>query len=209
MDPFFYWYLATWSAACLAAVAIVLRRPAEFDFTRAAYWRFLARPWKLGSFALATAGLTLIAPYTGDPTWDCFDALFMALLTFASAPWAVGVIYRWLRGAAPWYVGYVAGCAWMFSASWSYDLYLVWRDGDYPPTWAANIFASSVLYASAGLLWNLEWREDRGVIFGFMEPDWPAGVADGGFLRLAGYALPFMLIAAVAILSFVLPNPFG
>jgi hypothetical protein len=209
MDPFFRWYLATWSAACLAAVAIVLRRPTAFAFTGAAYWRFLARPWKLLSFALATSGLTLIAPYTGDPTWDWFDALFMALLTYASAPWAVGALYRWLRGAVPHSVVFVAACAWMFSASWSYDLYLVWRDGDYPATWAANIFASSVLYASAGLLWNLEWRQGRGVIFGFMRADWPAGAADGGFLRLAGYALPFMLIATVAILSFVLPNPFG
>ncbi|MBC3918102.1 hypothetical protein H8L32_11490 [Undibacterium sp. CY18W] len=35
---------------------------------------------------------------------------------------------------------------WMFSASWCYDLYLLLRDGVYPLTWEANIYAPSVMY---------------------------------------------------------------
>ena len=65
----------------------------------------------------------------------------------------------------PWTIVYVSVCVWMFSASWSYDGYLVLRDGAYPFTWLPNIFASSVLYLSAGLFWNLQWREGRGVHF--------------------------------------------
>jgi hypothetical protein len=55
-----------------------------------AYWRFVARPWNLATFAGAMAGLVLVAPYTGDLTWDYVDAVFMSVLTFASAPWLVG-----------------------------------------------------------------------------------------------------------------------
>jgi len=87
---------------------------------------------------------------------------------------------------------YIAICVWMFSASWSYDLYLVLRDGSYPTTWFPNIFASSVLYLSAGLLWSLENVEGRGVIFGFMDPSWPLVSKSGKFTRIVWYALPFM-----------------
>ena len=129
----------------------------------------------------------------------------MSALTFATAPWAVGVMYQAIRGRAQVKEVYVAACAWMFSASWSYDLYLVLRDGDYPWTWLPNIFASSVLYASAGLMWNLEWQAGRGVIFAFMRKDWPSPAADSRFWRLAGFALPFMLLALAAVLYFFVP----
>jgi hypothetical protein len=91
----------------------------------------------------------------------------------------------------------------MFSASWSYDLYLLLRDGDYPATWDVNIAASSVLYCAAGLLWNLEYRQGVGVTFAFMDEDWFASSQHTTFRRVALYALPFMLIVSVAILSFV------
>jgi len=59
----------------------------------------------------------------------------------------------------------------MFSASWFYDTYILIRDGEYTPLWLPNIFASSSLYALAGLLWNLDWKPNRGTIFAFMEAD--------------------------------------
>jgi hypothetical protein len=108
-----------------------------------------------------------------------------------------------MRRRVPFFQAYVAACAWMFSASWSYDIYLVFRDGAYPITWFSNIFASSVLYLSAGLLWNLQWQSGRGVIFAFMAEGWPRPSGAGQFSRLVWIALPFMLIAAVAVLSFV------
>ena len=127
----------------------------------------------------------------------------MSILTFATAPWAVGTLYLAIHRKATLVQIYVAICIWMFSASWSYDLYLVLRDGLYPITWLPNIFASSVLYVSAGLLWNLEWKEGRGVIFGFMEPDWPNPAHDLGFRKVFWFALPFMILVTLMIAPFL------
>jgi hypothetical protein len=206
MEPFFYWYMAAWIAACGVALALYLAGRRAYAISHRDYWRFLGEPWKLATFAIAITGITLIAPYTGDPTWDHVDGFSMSALTFATAPWAVGVMYQAIRGRAQMKEVYVAACAWMFSASWSYDLYLVLRDGDYPGTWLPNIFASSVLYASAGLMWNLEWQAGRGVIFAFMRTGWPSPAADSHFWRLAGFALPFMLFAVAAVLYFFVPS---
>jgi hypothetical protein len=81
--------------------------------------------------------------------------------------------------------------------------YLLWRDGMYPITWLANLFASSILYLLAGMLWNLEWRPGRGATFGFLEADWPNPALRGGFRRLLLYALPLMLLACALILPFL------
>jgi hypothetical protein len=128
----------------------------------------------------------------------------MSVLTFATAPWAVGILYLAIRRKVEILQVYVAICIWMFSASWSYDLYLVLRDGAYPITWLPNIFASSVLYVSSGLLWNLEWKEERGVVFGFMEPGWPEVTDTRMFRRIMWFALPFMVLAAAMIAAFLI-----
>lgn len=155
------------------------------------------------TFLVSGIGITVIAPYTGDHTWDYFDAAMMATLTFASAPWAVGTLYRAARARSTPKQAYVAACLWLLSASWCYDLYLVLRDGHYPMTWLANLAASSILYLLAGMLWNLEWRPGRGVTFGFMEPDWPDPRHARTFARLAWFALPIMALAAGMILPFL------
>ena len=195
-------YIASWSLACLIAIGIFLRDHSTYAIYHAAYWRFLFQPWKVGTFLVATAGITIIAPYTGDPTWDYFDALFMSVLAYTTAPWVMGVIYKTIRRELPAVQVYVAFCAWMFSASWSYDLYLLIRDGSYPMTWSANIFASSLLYICAGLFWNLEWRSGRGVIFSFMESDWPSPSQGKDFRKVLGYALLFLILVSGMILPF-------
>ncbi len=91
----------------------------------------------------------------------------------------------------------------MFSVSWCYDLYIYLRDGHYPLTWFANIFASSVLYVSAGMFWSLDHRPDRGVTFSFMEPEWLVTTGSGGFAKVLWYAMPFMAIVAATIVYFV------
>ncbi|MBI5696801.1 MAG: hypothetical protein HZC51_13895 [Nitrospirae bacterium] len=163
----------------------------------------LAVPWKLATFAVAGGLVIFIAPYSGDRTWDYFDGTFMSVLTFATAPWSVGTLYRASRGRAPLRHAYAAFCVWMFSASWGYDLYMLYRDGVYPPTWLPNIFLSSVLYCSAGLLWSLDWRHGRGATFSFLEDGWPASVEAGGFRRLWWAALPFIVIGAALVLPFL------
>jgi hypothetical protein len=209
MEPFFAIYLTLWIAACAGAVAVCARNPGDMSFLRPGYRRFLLVRWKVATFAAAAAGLTLVAPYTGDPTWDHVDAAFQSVLTFLGAPWAVGTLYLGLRRRSGWKPLYVAACVWLFSACWSYDLYILLRDGRYPDTWLVNVAASSVLYLAAGLLWNLDWRPGRGVTFSFLEREWFALPQGPQFARVLGYALPFMLIAAASAAYFVLTAAHG
>ena len=195
--PWCWVYLGVWASACLLAVAMVARRRREYALLDRAYGRFLLAPWRLGTFTLAAIPLALVAPYSGDPTWDWFDALFMAGLTYLTAPWAVGTLWRVMRGLQPARQAYVAACAWGFSASWSYDLYLVVRDGAYGVTWLDNLAASSVLYLFAGLLWSLEWRTGRGLHLAFQDPSWPRAGEPGAFGRVAILAVPIMIVVAV------------
>jgi hypothetical protein len=200
MDVFSQIYLSAWGFACLFSLVLFLKDKNSYALSHARYWRFLLMPWKIVTFVIATTGLTVIAPYTGDPTWDYFDALFMALLTFLTAPWAIGAIYKVAKKELSLKQAYIAACLWMFSASWSYDLYLLIRDGYYPVTWFSNLFASSVLYLSAGLLWNLDWKEKKGVVFSFMEDDWPVPSSHHSFSRIIWSALPFMILVTCVIL---------
>ncbi len=211
MDPFFKVYATCWVAACGLALALAARHGAAFAISRRAYWRLLAEPWKVAAFLCGAALITLVAPYTADPTWDYVDGAFMSVLCFTTAPWVVGILYRLGPGKAGWAEGYVAVCAWLFSASWSYDGYLLWRDGQYPATWHANLLASSVIYLSAGLFWNLEWVGERGVIFSFMRPQWPAKLAGRTIppetsapWHMALYAAIFALPAVLAVVVFFL-----
>ena len=87
-------YVGAWAVACavaivLAVVAVVAARRGRLAIARAAYWRGLARPWKLVTFAVACAGMVLVAPRTGDPTWDAVDGGFMSVLAFTTGPWAL------------------------------------------------------------------------------------------------------------------------
>ncbi len=175
----------------------------DYAFSHRSYWRFLFVPWKVVTFLIATAGLITIEPYTGDQTWDYVDALFMAFVTFFTAPWAIGAIYRVIKGELSLKHVTVAFCVWMFSASWSYDLYLLIRDGYYPPTWLSNILSSSVLYLSAGLFWNLDWKKKRGSVFAFMEKDWPVPSPDFALSRIIWPAMPFMILVTCMIPYFL------
>jgi hypothetical protein len=166
------------------------------------YWDFLLIKWKLATFITALSAFVILAPYTGDPTWDYYDAAFMSILTFITAPWSIGILFRFIKRQEKLKIAYIAVCTWMFSASWSYDIYMVFRDGNYPNTWLPNIFASSVLYVSAGLFWNLKYKEDRGVIFGFMDENWPVVDAEERFNKIFLYALPFMILGAAVFIPF-------
>lgn len=207
MEPFFIIYMALWGLACLAALVFMFHTRHSLELFQRSYWVGLLQGWKVATFLVAATGMTVMAPYTGDPTWDYFDAAYMSLLSFTTAPWAISTLYLALRGRRPVVNAYIAACVWMFSASWSYDLYMVFKFGDYPFTWLPNIFASSVLYICAGLMWNLEVVEGRGVIFGFMDSNWPSVPKSvqktKAINRILAYALPFMILVAAMILPFI------
>lgn len=203
MDKFYHFYICAWSIGCLFALIFFLINKTAYEFYNASYWRFLCKPWKITTFVTAALGMTILAPYTSDPTWDYLDASVMSILTFLSAPWVVGALYKVARNKKPAKQAFVAVCFWLFSSSWFYDLYLLIRDGNYPLTWWPNLFLSSVLYLSAGLLWNLDYKEQRGVVFSFMENNWPTVSTQMIFPKIIGFALPFMLITAFMIFAFV------
>jgi hypothetical protein len=168
-----------------------------------AYRLYLFSKWKLLTFAIAALSMIVMAPYTGDPTWDYVDAAFMSILTFLTAPWAVGTLYLALkRQAQPTHI-YIAVCVWMFSVSWAYDVYILLKHGYYPPTWLPNIVLSSILYFAAGLMWNLQRKEGRGVVFGFMAPGWPDPASELGFRQIAWFALPIMILVVFMIAPFL------
>jgi hypothetical protein len=200
-------YVVGASFACGLALSLYLSDRGSFAFSHRNYWRFLFAPWKVIVFSVAGAGLTVIAPYTGDPTWDYFDASVMSVLCFFTAPWAVGVIYKTAKRELPLKQTFVAVCMWMFTVSLFYEIYLLVRDGAYNPLWISNIFASSSLYALAGLLANLHWTPDRGTIFAFMEEDWPSTAVPPIFGKILWLALILMALAALLILPFLIDVP--
>ena len=194
MTPAFAVYMSAYATACVVAAFLMFRERSALVLFRPAYRQYMQSPWKLLTFAIAAVSMIVMAPYTGDPTWDYIDATFMSVLTFMTAPWAVGTLYQALHRRAQVIHVYIAVCVWMFSVSWLYDVYILLRFGYYPPTWLPNIVLSSILYFAAGMMWNLEWREGRGVVFGFMESDWPNPAHDLGFRKVIWFALPFSTV---------------
>ncbi len=195
-------YIGAWVAATLLAAAIAVRQRRTLSLLSRAYGQGLTRPWKLVTFGLAAGFFVVIAPYSGDPTWDAVDASLMSVLTYLTAPFSVGTLYRALRGREAAGPVYVAMVAWLLSASWCYDGWLVLRDGRYPPTWASNILASSILYLSAGLFWSVAHAPGRGVVFGFMLDAWPAH-HEGSSTRIFWVAAAFALLVAAMMAPFV------
>jgi hypothetical protein len=197
-------YTAAWVALCALAAALTARSPRAETLLSRGYRRLLLAPWRLATGALATLFLAAAAPYANDPTWDRPVGLFMGVLTYVTAPWSVGALVRALRGQLPRRHLVVAACAWLFSASWSYDLYNFVRLGAYPASWAANLAASSVLYALGGLCWSLVHRPPTGVTFGFLHEGWPAPPDGDDGRRTALPALVFVGFVAALLLPFVL-----
>ena len=195
-------YTLCWIAACSVAVFLFVQNWCSYALAKEEYWKFIVKPWRLITFIIAAMGMTLIAPYSGDYTWDYFNGFYMSVLAYLTAPWSIGAIYKVIKRQLPLSQGYVAFCLWMFSASWSYDIYLVFRDGSYPITWFSNIFASSVLYIAAGLFWSLDWLEGRGATFAFLEDNWPYANPYSGFMRILLYLIPFMALVSFLILYF-------
>jgi len=195
-------YVAAWVGVVLAAVVVAVRNRGTISLFGRRYLESILVPWKVVTALAGLAGIVLMAPLTGDPYWDWWDAGFMAVLAFATAPWAVGTVYRAVatRAGRPWTV-FVAVAVWLFSASWSYDGYLLIRDGTYPVTWAWNLATSPVLYALAGLFWSLDWTPDGGVRFAFQTPDWPVR-HDVPFIRVAIWCIPIAVIVALMFVLF-------
>lgn len=190
------WYVALYAAAVCVAVIAGLRWRSRVVLFQRGYWNWLFAPWKLATFAVAALVMIVAGPYTGDCDWDGPVSIVMSVLTFATAPYAIGELWR--RRSV---VGvYVATCSLLLSASWSFDLYWFWRRGFYPDSWLGNLVASSALYLTAGLLWNLDWTPLDGSVIAFRQAQWPPLRAAASFRRLAMPVVTLMLIVGAFLL---------
>ncbi len=166
-------YLALWLSALILSLFAVFRNRKECSLLQKVYWKFLFERWKIFTFAAATLIITLVAPYSGDPTWDVPDSIIISMLTFILAPWSVGVLYRSLR-SWKFNIEFWIGLCFFFIPCWTYDLYILLRDKIYPPTWYDNLYISGGIVLIAGLFWNLYYRDAYGLTFAFKLNEWPS-----------------------------------
>ena len=209
ISPFFAKYIAAWASFCLVAILILVRDRKRLLPEWREYLSFLNVPWKLCLFAPAFLFVAIAGRFTNDETWDFITGSGMALLTFLTAPWSIGLIYQVLTGRRPLRYLVVAIALLLFSSSWFYDSYLLWRDGVYTPRWSGNLILSPFIYVAAGMLWNLEAKDSRhfgdGLDFrlSFVRVDWPNRPRDTRFEPLILASLPFILIAVFVLVAFV------
>jgi hypothetical protein len=209
VSRFFAWYIASWASFCLIAISILVWDRKHLVAEWREYWRFLCVPWKLWLFVPALLFVSFAGRYTNDETWDVVTGSGMAILTFLTAPWVVGLVYQVLVGRRPVRYLVVAIALLLFSSSWFYDGYLLWRDGEYSRRWLGNLMLSPLIYIAAGLLWNLEakdsgdFREGPGFRLSFVRADWPKRPVDTRFGPLAMISIPFIVIAAFVLVAFV------
>ncbi len=73
MGLFFEIYTGLWILSCVLALTVYGRDRRSFAFSRKDYWKFLFSPWKIATFIVAASAMVVMAPYSGDPTWDAVD----------------------------------------------------------------------------------------------------------------------------------------
>jgi hypothetical protein len=209
MSPFLTKYITLWASFCLVAVVVLAWDGKRLMPEWREYWRFLTVPWKLWLFVPAFLFVTFAGRYTNDETWDRVTGSGMAILTFLTAPWAVGLIYQVFMGRRPVRYLVVALALLLFSSSWFYDGYLLWRDGAYTGRWLGNLMLSPFIYVAAGLMWNLEakpsvgFHDDSGFRLSFVRADWPSRPVDTRFGPIMFVSLPLILIATFVLVEFV------
>ena len=209
ISPFFVKYMAIWVSFCLVAVLILVWDRKSLIHEWREYWGFLCVPWKLWTFVPAFLFVTFAGRYTDDETWDWVTGSGMAILTFLTAPWVVGLIYQVLTRRRPLRYLVVALALLLFSSSWFYDGYLLWRDGAYTGRWRGNLVLSPFIYMAAGLLWNLEakprvgFHDDSGFQLSFVREDWPSRPVDTRFGPISFVSIPLILIATFVLVAFV------
>ncbi len=90
-------YLIGWSVfSLITAILLFTYRKSTALYTKV-YYQFLFKPWKLAVFFI---GLGLIAWLGGH---NAFNYAVIALLTFITAPWAIGSLQQIITGKRPVY----------------------------------------------------------------------------------------------------------
>lgn len=161
-------------------------------------------PWKIIVFIPAGLFVTFAGSYAYDDTWDMVSGGGMSALTYLTAPWAVGAAWQACEGKRPHRHAIFALVMMLFSASWFYDGWLLYRDGSYTDMWLPNLLVSPFLYVGAGILWNLETGNDGKPTFGFMRASWPMPpIHEQTVGRLFVLAAPFAFFGAAVLIGSV------
>jgi hypothetical protein len=209
LSSFFVIYLTCWISFCIIALCILCIERKRLARELRIYFGFLCMPWKLWIFAPAFLFVSFAGPYTNDETWDFVTGSGMSILTYITAPWSVGLIYQVAVGKRPLRYLVVAIALLLFSSSWFYDAYLVWRDQAYTHRWAGNLMLSPIIYVAAGLLWNLEAKPQMSFSdrfdwrFSFVRSDWPIRPSNTQFMPLIKAMIPLIFIAMFVLIAFV------
>lgn len=196
-------YIACWAAFCFWALAIVVIDRKQLAPEWTAYMRFLFVRWKLALFVPAFIFVTFAGRFTDDETWDTITGSGMSILTFFTAPWAIGLVYQIAKKQKPLRYIVVALALCLFSSSWFYDIYILWRDGEYSTRWLGNLLLSPITYIAAGLLWNLEATDNNQATLSFLRSDWPSAPRNVSFHPLFWASLPFVLLGSFVLTAFV------
>ncbi|QQR68453.1 MAG: hypothetical protein IPI58_06270 [Alphaproteobacteria bacterium] len=196
-------YIACWAVFCLVAVGILVKDRANLRIELSHYRRFLFIPWKLLVFIPAFLFVTFAGRFTDDETWDVMSGGGMSLLTFLTAPWVLGLFYQTLKGWRPKRYMVVAFALCLFSSSWFYDIYLLWRDGEYTSRWFGNLLLSPTIYVAAGLLWNLEVGPNGRVTLSLLRTNWPEPPVNRNFWPLVWVSIPLVLVAVFVLTAYV------
>jgi hypothetical protein len=196
-------YTVCWVCFCLVAVGILLADRKRLGPELRQYVRFLCVPWKLFIFIPALLFVTFAGHFTDDETWDIVSGGMMSILTYATAPYSVGLAYQVLRGKRPPQYLIVAIALCLFSSSWCYDAYLYLRDGHYTARWLGNLMLSPIMYTAGGLLWNLEPKNGLFASFSFLRPNWPEPAADNSFRALLPIAMTLIALVGSMLISYV------
>jgi len=202
-------YFYTWIMLTLVGLFFIIKNHKELLLFKKKYFIFLLRSWKFGSFILASTILCYISTFGYDPTWDIPETIIMAVLTYWTAPYTVGTIYRFFnKFHQNYYELYVAIILLMFSSAWFYDAYaMFFLIGEYPPTAFANLGLSPLFYIFAGMMWSLDSWKDTGAIFVYTFPEWIGFRGDAGITRgILIYSIPFILFMSVIFGSFIYMN---
>ena len=94
-------YFKIYISICLllffSGMYLAKKRFNHLDIFKKDYLNFITKPWKLITFIIAFISFNLIGPFSGDPTWDLYTSSVMSLLTYLSAPWSVGIFYKFVK----------------------------------------------------------------------------------------------------------------
>jgi hypothetical protein len=154
-------YLAVYSLLSLMCIVMIIRNRRSHNFLTKEYIQFIFRLPRFIIYILGSLALILPVPYLNLHSWDYPIAVFQPIFAYLTAPWAVTVFHKMVKGTARFSAAYAALCMMLFTGSWSVEIYLLFRDGYYMPDWLGNIPVGIVCYITMGIIWNIPWKNDK------------------------------------------------